>query len=147
MMDGKTTQLPAKYRPDFARGMDGRYALPRALKRARATIVADLGGESTLTYLQLSLVDRTVFREAVIADLERQYSDAREAEMESLEAGDADDLERARTAAKLAADVLAKLDQSTNSYLALCARLGLKRRAKTVDLQTYVANGAGGDDD
>jgi hypothetical protein len=129
----KPSAVPPEYAPGFIAKLDGRTEVAHVLKQRFDCIASDLGGEAELSHFQRSLVERAVFLEAVLQDMEHTLATASKATN-----GD-------KAAAKAtSADLIGKWVQATNAYVGLCARLGLKRQKRTVDLRTYIADGAGG---
>ena len=125
------TMESVKFQPGFMETLDGRTAVAKALEQSYNAICADLGSEANLSYLQLSLVERAVFLEGVLRDIEHQLAMARQA-------GPGD-----KEAARLATDLIGKWVQSLNAYSGLCAKLGLERRATSKPWM--VTNDNGGD--
>jgi hypothetical protein len=118
----KAERLPDRFEPGFLTRLDQRTALAMLLKDRFDVVCDDLGGEAELSHLQRALVERATFMEALLQDMEADMAAARQN-------GDA----------TRAGDVLGKWTQCVNAYVGLCARLGLKRQRKQVDLRTYVA--------
>lgn len=109
----KAVVLAPEYTVDFLQTLDGRSRVARELNARAAAMMADLGGEATLSYARRSLVRRAIHLEARI---------------EALEAGLAAgvDLDPVRYTALV------------NTLLGLLRALGLKREARNVTLNDYI---------
>lgn len=58
--------LPAKYGSDFVATLDGRFRLSREVHRRLQTLIADLGGEGTMSHAQISLCRRAIWLELMV---------------------------------------------------------------------------------
>ncbi|MCC5982706.1 MAG: hypothetical protein JJU26_13415 [Oceanicaulis sp.] len=106
------------FEPRFLEHLDGRTVAARVLRQRLAEIHADLGGESSLSYAQRSLVRQAVWLESW---LESQHAEA---------------------ATGKAVDI-GRMTQALNSLLGLWRTIGIERRARDVpDLQTYLGRKA-----
>lgn len=66
----KPDTLPARYEPAFLQRMDGRTELARVLKQRFDCIAEDLGGIDALSNIKASLLERFIFLEGTLADIE-----------------------------------------------------------------------------
>ena len=73
----KPTTLPKEYIPGFLASLDQRTGLAIALKDQYQSIVADLGGEGTLSRIQLVLVERACWLVAVLQGIENEIADGK----------------------------------------------------------------------
>lgn len=121
---GKPQALPTAYAPGFLKQLDQRTELCRALRERFDSVAVDLGGAGELSGIKSSLLERFVFLEATLVRLEADMAEA-------------DD-------AKVASEIMARWIQACNALLGFAKTLGIERRAKRVDLRTYIADGAGG---
>jgi hypothetical protein len=113
----KIYELPAKYRAGFLNEMDGRTRTFEKLHAAHCEILTDLGGADNLSHVQKSLVERYVFLEFFLRNLESKIAS------ESKESG----------------ELLGRWVQAVNSFLGLAKTIGLERRAKKItNLSTYI---------
>jgi hypothetical protein len=103
----KPAELPAKVAPGFVDSLDGRSLLARALRQRFEAIATDLGGESELSALKASLLERLVWLEAMLGKIET-------------------DLAAAANAAD-ASKTLAQWIQAVNSFTGIAKTLGLER--------------------
>lgn len=121
----KPQTLPTRFEPGFIQKLDQRTETARSLRANYEAVCNDLGGEQELSYLQRSLVERALWMEALMADVEYKMMTARQS----------DD-------AALITQLIGRWAQMVNAYSGLCARLGLERKGRTVDLRSYInANG------
>ncbi|MCC5795262.1 MAG: hypothetical protein JJT85_11085 [Chromatiales bacterium] len=99
--------------------LDSRYAVVQELRQRFEVIAADLGGLDGLSYYQRSLIERSLWLEAVMARAEEQF--AKGGEFDST-----------------------VWIQAVNSYQGIASKLGLKRAAKPVpSLSEYISRQAG----
>jgi hypothetical protein len=110
--------VPRKFRPGFLARLDGRTEIARALRDRFDTIAADLGGPSELSAIKASLLERFLFGELWLTRLELQIATAPDA--------------------TTAADISARWIYGLNAFVGLARTLGLDRKAKTLDLETYL---------
>jgi hypothetical protein len=66
------TQLPAKFDPDFMERLSRRYSLTRVVQARREALEAHCGGD--LSYIQRSLVKRTVWLELLTESYEQKVA-------------------------------------------------------------------------
>jgi hypothetical protein len=111
----KPNEVPARYHTGFLEAMDGRVEAVRTLRQRLSQLMTDLGGERDLSYQEKSLCRRIVHLERLI---ERR-------EMSMAHGGTVDE------SVHLA---------SINSLCALFGKIGMKRRAKTIQLSDYLKN-------
>lgn len=114
---GQSSDLPVippdAFSETFLEDLDGRSAIARELKRRLSELEANLGGSEQLSYQQRSLAKRAVFIEYRLEAIE---------------------LELAR-GTTVDIDVWTKL---IAALVRLFDKLGLKRRAKEIDLKGYL---------
>lgn len=66
----KPTELPSRYEKGFIQKLDGRTNLAQLLSANRDTIIDDRGGEEELSHVQKGLIERYVFLEALLNQIE-----------------------------------------------------------------------------
>jgi hypothetical protein len=116
----KGQTLPAKYAPGFLQQLDGRTRTFEKLHQAHIEILADVGGEESLSHIQKALIERFVFLE---------FS------LRSIEARIAQD-------PKKSGHEINRWVTGLNSLLGLGKTIGLERRARKItSLSTYIAKG------
>ena len=115
---------PAKFRPGFLERLDQRTETAKGLRARFEAIVADLGGPSELSAVKASLLERFLFAELWLARLE----------VEIVKAPDA----------ASACEVAARWSYTLNAFVRLAVVLGLERKVKRLDLQTYLGNAVTG---
>jgi hypothetical protein len=114
----KKRKVPAKFCKGWLETLDGRLGFAQALKSRFAVICTDLGGEDRLSYMQRSLIERSLFLEFWISQHEAALAAGRE-----FNAG--------------------SWTQAINALQGLYARLGILRRAREVPaLADYLKKGA-----
>ncbi len=101
---GKT--VPARFEPGFMKRLDGRMELVKGLQKAYEDIVEDCGGADDQTHLRLALIERAVFLEFWLRQIERKVL-----------TGEAKD------------DAISRWIQGTNSLTGLSKTLGLTKTA------------------
>ena len=110
----KATEVGPQYHPDFLDDMDGRGQVVRTLRQRLGALVSDLGGGANLSYIERSLCKRAIHLERLIEKKE---------------------LALARGGTITESDYL----NGINTLSGLCAKLGLKRRAKpTMSINEYM---------
>ena len=67
------TQLPTKFDPDFMERLSKRYSLTRIVQARRDALEAHCGG-GDLSYVQRSLIKRTVWLELLIESYEQKVA-------------------------------------------------------------------------
>lgn len=113
----KNKALPTKFREGFLRDFDKRTEAYVLLKSSYDEIVSDLGGLKGLSHVQLCLVERFIFLEFAVRNLELRIAKY----------------------PKKSEELLGKWIQAVNSISGLAKTIGLKRRAKKVpSLEAYV---------
>jgi hypothetical protein len=102
--------------------MDQRTLTARALRDRYESVAADLGGLQELSGIRASLLERFIHLEAVLVRLESEMAAA----------GDA----------VTASEIMGRWIQACNALVGIGKTLGLDRKAKVLDLKSYVsANG------
>lgn len=119
----KIRELPQRYEPGFLAKLDSRCAVTKEIRRRFNSVCDDLGGAGELSYLQRMLVERAVFMEAIIQGYEHQLATAQD---------------RGPKAVRAMTKTLGRWVQGVNCLTGLCGKLGLKRKAKVIDLKSYV---------
>ncbi len=114
----KVQTLPTRYKKDFLKNIDGRMELAKDLRKKHRAIMSDLGGEENLSAIAITFVEKFVWLDAILKSLE----------LKIVASEDNNDL----------ADLLGKWVQALNCLVGLGKSLGLQRRAKHVDLKTYI---------
>lgn len=115
MKSEKETDVPAKHTPGFLEDMDGRTEVSRTLRQRLAALISDLGGLDGLSYQELSLCKRAIHIERLI-------------EKDELSMAHGGVVDRFATIAAI------------NTLTSLFSKIGLKRRAKILNLKDYLAN-------
>ena len=114
----KRSYVPSKHHPGWLDSLDSRLSLVKDLRERFTEICEDLGGAESLSYMQRSLVERGLWIEYQITQMERSLA----------EGGEPD---------------TGKWTQAVNALQGLYARLGIERRARDVpDLKSYLRKGA-----
>ena len=108
--------VPRRYKGSYLDDLDGRSPSVRGVKYIRTCIELDLGGHDNISRMESSLVDRSAFL---------IYQ--------------AEEMELAVLSGKKNLNVTEYL-AVVNSLSGLLARLGLKRRAKTISLKDYLSS-------
>jgi hypothetical protein len=106
----KRENLPTKFRPGFVGSLDGRSLIARALRKRFEQIATDLGGQSDLSALKSSLLERLVWLEAMLCKIESDLG--------------------ATTDAKATAEILSRWIQAINSFTGIAKTLGLERTVR-----------------
>jgi hypothetical protein len=76
------TQLPAKFDPNFMERLSKRYALTRIVQARRDALEAHCGGD--LSYIQRSLIKRTVWLELLTESYEQRVASGQEVDVGAL---------------------------------------------------------------
>ena len=116
MRSGLSRVLPVKFGVDFARTVDGRSLLGRAVRTRLQNLIDDLGGEGTLSHQQRSLCVRAVWLELVLQEEEMRIA------------------EGAGTDPQLHTSLI-------GSLVSIYRLLGIKRVAREVRLADYLKKG------
>ena len=119
----KPKKPPAKFEPGFLAKLDGRTELCRALRDRFDSIATDLGGVAELSVIKTSLLERFLWLESALANLEHTMGTA--------------------TDAKTVSEIMCRWIQGVNSLLGIAKVLGIERQQRTIDLSTYIAEGNG----
>ncbi|WP_111748616.1 hypothetical protein [Salinisphaera orenii] len=110
----RRADIPTQFERGFLDQMDSRSNLAKNLRNRYDQICADLGGQSELSYMQCSLIERALWLETWLGRQEAELANG----------GDFD---------------VSRWIQAANSLQGIFSRLGLERRARqTPDLQTYL---------
>lgn len=104
----KRTDLPGKFEPGFIAETNNSTLLYKQLRRAFDEIVEDLGGESDLSHLKATLIERTVFLEAMLTKIEHDLATDPEA----------------------ADRLLSRWTQAFNALVGAAKTLGIERRIR-----------------
>ena len=112
-MQTKTKSVPDKFSPNWLHSLDGRTALAQELRGRYAAVCTDLGGETSLSYMQRSLATRALWLEYHL-----------QLEEEKLATGDDFDS--------------GKWVQAANALQGIWAKLGLERKAKEATLSQFI---------
>lgn len=111
----KQTTPPSKFTNGWLDQLDGRTGIAQIMRERYTELTNDLGGLSTLSYQQRSLVERTLWLEYWLARQEQAMANG----------GDFD---------------IGKWTQGFNSLQGVYAKLGLQRIAKdAISLSDYLA--------
>jgi len=105
----KTADIGDKYERGWLDTLDSRTALARDLRSRYDAICADLGGASSLSYMQRSLVERGLWLERFLVLQEQRLAEQGDSEFEA-----------------------SRWIQAVNSLQGIYSRLGLERRARDV---------------
>jgi hypothetical protein len=119
--NGKTKLMttPSKYQAGFLDQMDRRTDLYKVLDTSYQKVLSDKGGIDGLSHVEVSLIERFIFIEHMLRNLEQRIA------MCSLP--------------KKASGLMKKWNGLIKSYTSLARLLGLERKAKpVVSLQSYV---------
>ena len=116
---GINNTLPGTYDPNWLQGVDKRTSIGRQLVARYASLVADLGGESQLSYIQKSLCTRYLWLEYRVSQMEQAMGDGK---------ADFDQ---------------GQWTQAVNSLQGLASKLGLKLVKREVSLSQYLAGKEG----
>ena len=112
----KQQAIPDKFAAGYIDRLDGRTAIAQDMRARWQAMTADLGGEATLSYSQLSLVERALWLEHWLAVQERALADG---DYQSFDAG--------------------RWTQACNALQGILKTLGIERRARDVtSLADYI---------
>lgn len=115
---GKTGEVPERFRAGWLGALDGRLSLARDLRQRFAEVCNDLGGQDRLSYMQRSLIERSLWLEFWLAQQERELAGG-----EDFDVG--------------------KWVQATNALQGIYSKLGLQRQTQEVpSLSQYLAKKA-----
>lgn len=114
MQSDKAWLVPRRYKGGYLDDLDGRSPAVRGVKYVRACIESDLGGTANISRMESSLVDRSAFLIYL-----------------------AEETELAVLSGKKTINITEYLSVVT-ALSNLLARLGLKRRAKSISLKDYI---------
>ena len=110
-------KLPARYEVGFLRDFDKRTEVYQLLSGAYKEIIDDLGGIEGLSHIRLALVERFVFLEFSMRNLEKRMAE--------------NPLKTGR--------LLSRWVQAINSLSGLAKSLGMERKSKhAYNLKTYI---------
>lgn len=113
--------LPEKYEPGVLLKLDGRTSIFKRLKATYREIVRDLGGEESLSRVQLTLIERYSFLTGLLSEYEAEIArDPRSSK-----------------------DLVGSYTNTSNAALGLAKSLGLKRKAPSVPAIRAYAGGRG----
>jgi hypothetical protein len=115
----KPQQVPAKFVPGFMGKLDQRTGLSNALRERFDSIIADLGGPESVGHLKGMLVERIVWLEGTLCNLESSLATT--------------------TDAKTSSEVVARWIQACNALLGIAKTLGIERQIRPRDLSSYIA--------
>lgn len=107
---------PKKYEVGFLAKLDKRTEVFALLKNAFDEITSDMGGAENLSHTQICLAERFTFLEFVLRGLEQQIAEN----------------------PKESSIILSRWVQGLNSLTGLSRLIGLERRARKINLKTYV---------
>lgn len=105
----KIQHVPSKFRHGFLSDIDGRTELSRTLRGNFEQIVQDVGGASEVSHVKKALIERFVWLEAILQDIEQ-----------SLVSG-----EMSKT------EAIGRWVQAINSLTGLAKVLGIDRKSRT----------------
>lgn len=118
--DKLLTTVPPRFDPDFVRKLDRRFALSRVVADRLAALEAHRGGAEALSYVERSLVRRTVWLELICETYEQRFAQGRETDVGAI-------------------------TQLVNALKGLYKDLGLKPAVRRgSDLQTYLRRSGAG---
>jgi hypothetical protein len=112
----KFSKPPKRFEAGFLLKLDARTEVCKQLREAYNEITADLGGADSLSHVMLALVERFVFLEFTLQQLESRIA----------------------SNPKGADEFISKWIQACNSVTGLAKTLGLERKARKINLKTYV---------
>ena len=120
MRDYKNTKpmkLPAKYKAGFLREFDKRSAVFALLNNSYQEVMDDMGGQDSLSHVQVCMAEKFVFLEFVLQNIEKRIAEK----------------------PKKSSVLIGKWIQGLNSLQGLGKTIGLKRQSKKIEsLQSYV---------
>jgi hypothetical protein len=113
----KFQKPPKRFEANFLLKMDGRTEIYQQLKNAYDEITADCGGAENLSHVMLALVERFVFLEFTLQQLEKRIAEN----------------------PKNADEFISKWIQACNSIVGIGKTLGIEKRAKKVkNIREYI---------
>jgi hypothetical protein len=113
----KPMSLPRTFTPGFLKDFDKRTELYQLLNTAFQQVMSDMGGEGSLSHVQICLAERFTFLEFTLRAIEHKMAHN----------------------PKKADDLFSKWIYGLNALQGLAKTIGLKRKAKrVVDLKLYV---------
>jgi hypothetical protein len=110
----KQTAPQTAYKNDWLQKLDGRTAIAQELRQRQSALSNDLGGIASLSYQQRALIDRAIFLEYWLQQIELKLATG--ADFDS-----------------------GQWVQAANSLSGIFSKLGLQRKAKDVSLSQYVS--------
>ena len=111
----KYTTPPEQYTPNWISQLDGRYQVAQEIRQRYRRYTDDLGGESVLSYAQLSLVSHALFLQHWLHLQEKALATGQDIDM-------------------------GRYTQALNSLQGLMQKLGMERKAKDVpSLSDYLS--------
>ena len=111
----KNSPVPDRFRSGWLEALDGRLSLARDLRERFDAVCSDLGGIDRLSYMQRSLVERSLWLEYWLASQERELAGGKDFDV-------------------------GKWVQAANSLQGIYSKLGLQRQARDVpSLAEYLA--------
>ena len=117
-MQTKSKAVPDKFSPNWMQALDGRTAIAQELRGRYAAVCTDLGGETSLSYMQRSLVTRALWLEFHLQQQEELLATG-----EGFDSG--------------------KWVQAANALQGIWAKLGLERKSKEVNLAQFIQQKGG----
>lgn len=113
-MQPKYKQVPSKYSQGWLTELDGRTSIAGEIRERYAEVCNDLGGVDGLSYMQRSLIERSLWLEYWLASQERELATGADFDV-------------------------GKWTQACNSLQGIYGRLGLHRQARQVpNLTDYI---------
>ena len=112
-MQTKTKAVPQQFSPNWMESLDGRTALAQELRGRYAAVCSDLGGETSLSYMQQSMITRALWLEFHLQQQEELLATG-----EDFDSG--------------------KWVQAANALQGIWAKLGLERKAKEATLSQFI---------
>lgn len=103
----KREQVPDNFRPNWIEELDNRYSFAQEIRQRYARYAADLGGEDSLSYAQLSLISHALFLQHSLNQQEKALARGNDIDM-------------------------GRYTQALNSLQGIFSKLGLERKAKDV---------------
>ena len=116
-------EIPSEFTAGFLGDLDNRTNLAKVLRSNYNEIIEDLGGESDVSHIKASMVERFIWLEAVLHTLERDMA----------------------TGKVPMSGSLGKWVQSVNSLTGLARVLGIERLSPSVTLSEYTAEKTNGE--
>lgn len=115
----KTMQLPEKYHAGFLKDFDKRTEVYQQLNSAFQELLCDLGGIENLSHVKIAMVERFIFLEFAMRNLEQRIAES----------------------PKKTGKLFGRWVQSINALSGLAKTLGLDRKAKSIesDLKSYIS--------